>query len=39
MAILVAFVLSGLKVLREYQRAVVFRLGASSGRAGRGSST
>src|SRR5436189_6419334 len=27
MAILVAFMLSGLKILREYQRAVVFRLG------------
>src|SRR5439155_25041754 len=27
MAILATFVLSGLKVLREYERAVVFRLG------------
>ncbi len=39
MAILVVFVLSGLKILREYQRAVVFRLGRVVGRAGRGSST
>ena len=27
MAILVAFVLSGLKILREYERGVIFRLG------------
>src|SRR5436309_12958363 len=27
MAILVAFLMSGLKILREYERAVVFRLG------------
>src|SRR3989454_5823915 len=36
MAILVAFVLSGLKVLREYQRAVVFRLGRVVGARGPG---
>src|SRR5436309_4371723 len=36
MAILVAFVLSGLKVLREYQRAVVFRLGRVVGARGSG---
>ncbi len=35
-AILVAFVLSGLKVLREYQRAVVFRLGRVVGARGPG---
>src|SRR5436309_15641009 len=36
MAILAAFVLSGLKVLREYQRAVVFRLGRVVGARGPG---
>jgi regulator of protease activity HflC (stomatin/prohibitin superfamily) len=36
LAILVAFVLSGLKVLREYQRAVVFRLGRVVGARGPG---
>ena len=36
MAILVAFVLSGLKVLREYQRVVVFRLGRVVGARGPG---
>jgi len=36
MAILVAFILSGLKVLREYQRAVVFRLGRVVGARGPG---
>ena len=36
MAILVAFVLSGLKILREYQRAVVFRLGRVVGARGPG---
>src|SRR5881397_3165700 len=35
-AILVAFVLSGLKILREYQRAVVFRLGRLVGARGPG---
>ena len=35
-AILAAFVLSGLKVLREYQRAVVFRLGRVVGARGPG---
>ena len=39
MAILVAFLMSGLKILREYERSVVFRLGRSSRRAGRGSFT
>jgi regulator of protease activity HflC (stomatin/prohibitin superfamily) len=34
MAILVAFALSGLKILREYERAVVFRLGRVVGAAG-----
>ena len=36
MAILVAFMLSGLKILREYQRAVVFRLGRVVGARGPG---
>src|SRR5258708_9223030 len=36
MVILVAFVVSGLKVLREYQRAVVFRLGRVVGARGPG---
>src|SRR2546427_7448555 len=36
MAIVVAVVLSGLKVLREYQRAVVFRLGRVVGARGPG---
>src|SRR6266852_958044 len=36
MAILVAFVLSGLKVLREYERAVVFRLERVVGARGPG---
>src|SRR5881296_1336005 len=36
MAILVVFVLSGLKILREYQRAVVFRLGRVVGARGPG---
>src|SRR5213075_2777526 len=36
MAILVAFVLSGLKILREYERAVVFRLGRLVGARGPG---
>src|SRR6266478_870311 len=36
MAILVAFVLSGLKILREYERAVVFRLGRVVGARGPG---
>jgi len=36
MAILVAVVVSGLKVLREYQRAVVFRLGRVVGARGPG---
>src|SRR5881628_2751269 len=35
-AILVAFMLSGLKILREYQRAVVFRLGRVVGARGPG---
>src|SRR5881296_1783915 len=35
-AILVAFVLSGLKILREYERAVVFRLGRVVGARGPG---
>ena len=35
-AILAAFVLSGLKILREYQRAVVFRLGRLVGARGPG---
>src|SRR5437870_505791 len=35
-AILVAFVLSGLKILREYERAVVFRLGRLVGSRGPG---
>src|SRR5690242_845490 len=35
-AIFAAFVLSGLKVLREYQRAVVFRLGRVVGARGPG---
>src|SRR6266403_6301521 len=36
MAILATFVLSGLKVLREYERAVVFRLGRLVGARGPG---
>src|SRR5881392_3459454 len=36
MAILVAFMLSGLKILREYERAVVFRLGRVVGARGPG---
>src|SRR5207245_8547348 len=36
MAILATFVLSGLKVLREYERAVVFRLGRLVGARGAG---
>ena len=36
MAVVVAFVLSGLKVLREYERAVVFRLGRLVGARGPG---
>src|SRR5438477_2450347 len=36
MAILAMFVLSGLKVLREYERAVVFRLGRLVGARGPG---
>src|SRR2546421_13120082 len=36
MAILATFVLSGLKVLREYERAVVFRLGRLDGARGPG---
>ena len=36
MAIVVAVLLSGLKVLREYQRAVVFRLGRVVGARGPG---
>src|SRR5712692_4409740 len=36
LAILVAFVLSGLKILREYERAVVFRLGRVVGARGPG---
>ena len=36
MAILVAVMLSGLKILREYQRAVVFRLGRVVGARGPG---
>src|SRR6184192_297368 len=36
MAILAMFVLSGLKVLREYERAVVFRLGRLVGSRGPG---
>ena len=39
LAILGAFVLSGLKVRREYERAVVFRLGRLVGSRGPGSST
>jgi len=35
-AIVIAFVLSGLKVLREYERAVVFRLGRLVGARGPG---
>ena len=37
--VLVALLISGIKVLREYERAVVMRLVASSARAGRESST
>src|SRR2546427_6093015 len=36
MTILVAFMLSGLKILREYERAVVFRLGRVVGARGPG---
>src|SRR5215468_9267362 len=35
-AVVVAFVLSGLKILREYERAVVFRLGRLVGARGPG---
>src|SRR5215813_3195648 len=35
-AVVVAFVLSGLKILREYERAVVFRLGRLVGSRGPG---
>src|SRR4029453_289232 len=36
MAVVVVFVLSGLKILREYERAVVFRLGRLVGARGPG---
>src|SRR6185312_8538454 len=36
LAILVVFALSGVKILREYQRAVIFRLGRLVGARGPG---
>ena len=38
--VLVIFVVSGVKILKEYERAVIFRLGRLvAARAARGSST